>query len=482
VSVSQTNLSALRAVWQQTQANHLQPIKRLLNACGISYDSSAAVHSQQSIALLQLAAQEAGLKPAIDELFAGAKVNISEDCAALHMALRDPKPDYNLSIDSVTDIQTTRERMVNLTRSLHQGQLPNGDPVTDILHIGIGGSDLSSQLLSNALSQTNTNTPKTHFLSAPAIQWPQLAQQLNPATTLVIAVSKSFKTLETMHNLALVDTWQKHKNYRLAVTANTKCAKQHGFNDDQILPLWPWVGGRYAFSSAVSLTAAVSMGDPAFQDLLAGAYAMDQHFCTTELQHNLPVQMALTDFWQHVVGPYTARGVFAYDPRLGLLTRWLQQLETESNGKSVTAGGEPLEMPSAPLVFGGDGSDSQHSLYQMLHQGQHVWPLEFIGVQPTPDNSTSQLLFAQLQGQAKIFNEGSQTASKHTQLTGKRPVSITLLEQLSPWHLGALLAAYEHKTYCFARLIGCNPFDQWGVEAGKHSTNDILQRFNPAAS
>ncbi len=476
--VTQANLSALRSAWQQPDSLQSSPLTLPVTACGISYDSTAVVPSKKIAELLWQAAESAGLKQAINDLFAGTHVNISENRPALHMALRDPQPDYGLTPAAINDIHKVREQITTLAENLYYGQLPCGDQITDIIHIGIGGSDLSTRLLTKALGHFAKSTPRIHFLSSPASHWSILAEQLKPASTLVIVASKSFDTAETLHNMAMVNHWQNQQAHRIAITANLDAARQHGFDASQILPLWSWVGGRYGFSSAVSLASAVSMGASEFQALLAGAHAMDKHFCDTAIHQNLPVWMALTDFWQHVVGEYPARGVFAYDPRLSQLTNWLQQLETESNGKSVTATGEPLNMPGAPLVFGGDGSDAQHALYQMLHQGQTIWPLEFVGIQPQADNPTSQFLFAQLQGQAQTFVSGDQKASAHTRLHGKRPVSITLLERLDPWHIGALLAAYEHKTYCFAGLIGCNPFDQWGVEAGKRATQAALQNLN----
>ncbi len=476
MSVSQANLSALRSVWERTDVYQSLTEARQVAACGISFDGTAVVRSEQVADLLQQTAQQAGLKQAISELFAGAHINLSENRPALHMALRDPSPDYGLADDAIDDIFKARQQMAALTDSLHSGLLPSGEQIKDVIHVGIGGSDLSTRLLTRALGRSNRHTPDIHFISAPATYWSSVAERLNPATTLLIATSKSFTTAETLYNLAMITDWQNQQGYRLAVTANPEQALQHGFNQTEILPLWPWVGGRYGFSSAASLAAAVSMGNPDFQSLLAGAHAMDQHFQHTPLIENLPVWMALIDLWQHVAGPYQARGVFTYDPRLSVLTSWLQQLETESNGKSVTATGEPLNMPGAPLVFGGDGSDAQHALYQMLHQGQTTWPLEFVGVRPQVDNPTSQLLFAQLQGQAETFTGGDQNAPAHARLPGKRPVCITLLDQLDAWHVGALLAAYEHKTFCFGRLIGCNPFDQWGVEAGKRATRAALKK------
>lgn len=448
-----------------------------IETCGIEFDCTAALPSKAALSALLDAVSTTNLSSAISALFAGGVVNLSEQQPALHMALRDPEPSFGLSSTAIQEVLTSRERILELASHLRLGQLPSGELITDIIHIGIGGSDLSPRLLTQALANPQPETPRLHFLSTPASHWSQLATQLRPETTLVIAASKSFGTQEMLYNLNLVDCWLEGAGHRLAITANIDAAKQHGFTNKQILPLWNWVGGRYAFSSAISLIAAINMGASAFQAFLAGAHAMDQHFRQTPLENNLPIRMALVDFWRHIVQQLPGRGVFAFDSRLELLANWLQQLETESNGKQVDQYGAPLSIGSAPLVFGGNGSDAQHALFQMLHQGQHYWPLEFIGVRPQTDDPTSTLLYAQLCGQAQTFLKGDQTAEAHAQMPGGRPVVVTLLTKLDAWHMGALLASYEHKTFCFAHLIGCNPFDQWGVEAGKVATLSALQKL-----
>ncbi len=475
--VDQADFSALQAAWLAAQPDQPGCPEMALNSCGIGFDCSTVLPSQHTAGLLLKAAREAGLSDQINRLFSGKMVNLSENQAALHMLLRDPQASADLDNLNPTAILQARTHMLALADDLRQGRMPDGAPITDILHLGIGGSVLSPRLLLNALGDSQPGMPDIHFLSAPASQWSTLAAQLDPATTLVIAASKSFTTVETLHNLKLVDNWSGGRGQRLAITANPSEAARYGFASGQILPLWPWVGGRFAFSSAVSLVAAISMGSSAFRKLLRGAHAMDQHFRSAELEHNLPVWMALTDFWLHVVGDHPGRGVFSYDPRLSLLTAWLQQLETESNGKSVSQTGELLQCRGAPLVFGGDGSDAQHALFQMLHQGQACWPLELVGVRPGRAEATSQLLFAQLLGQAQTFRQGDQDAPPHQRLPGNRPVVTTLLDRLDAECLGALLAAYEHKTVCFAHLVGCNPFDQWGVAAGKQATQAALRQL-----
>lgn len=475
MAVSHSNLEALRAAWPSVAVEAPETVP--LHVCGIGFDARRIVPGRQLAERLLAAADQAGIAESIKALYAGDAINKSEQRPALHMALRDPQPAYRLNAAQSQAVVDTRERVLSLAESLRTGRMPDGTRITDIVHIGIGGSDLSPRLLSRALQHPGPNVPAVYFLSAPATNWPQLAEHLNPATTLVIAASKSFGTAETLHNLRLVRSWQQQQGATLAVTANADAALAQGFNTDQILPLWPWVGGRYAFSSAVSLVAAVAMGDTAFQQMLAGAHALDRHFRDAALSDNLPLNMALVDFWQHVIGGYPGRGVFTFDPRLGLLSAWLQQLEMESNGKSVDIHGQPLNMSGAPLVFGGDGSDAQHALFQMLHQGQTVWPLELVGVLPAADDAAAQLLYAQLQGQAETFRRGDPDAAAHARLSGGRPVSLTTLDKLDAWHVGALLAAYEHKTFCLAQLIGCNPFDQWGVEAGKRATVAALGRM-----
>lgn len=423
-------------------------------------------------ALQQLEAMADRILPAARAaLFAGEHVNRSENQPALHMALRAREPARYLHQQQATEVTATRQRMLHWADCLHQGHTPAGQHIRAIVHIGIGGSDLSPRLLQQALGLHTTSTPEIHYLSAPATDWPTLQQRLDPASTQVVVASKSLSTTETLHNWQLVRDWQQQMVPEIVVTAATDKALAMGVDAQHMLPIWPWVGGRYSFASAVSLSAAAAIGAAQFEALLAGAEAMDEHFLQQPMQRNLPVQLALLDFWNHCIRRFPARGVFTYHPALRLLSNWLQQLEMESNGKSVSNDGTALASPSGPLLFGGDGIQAQHAIFQLLHQGERDWPLQLIGVMPEPDNASMQMLFAQLLGQLQAFSAGSDYDGKASNplsyIRGQRPVSALLLPQLDAYTIGGLLACHEHKTFTLGSMIGCNPFDQWGVEAGK---------------
>jgi len=422
------------------------------------------------------------LPPARAALYRGEPVNHTEQQAALHMALRATEPEQFLPATTAKDLRAARKHMLHIADCLHHGRSPAGDNITDIVHIGIGGSDISTRLLQAALTVDQPKgikqLPEMHFMSGPELHWPALRSRLDPATTQVIVVSKSLGTTETLFNWNQLRAWQHLPE--LVVTAASDKASAMGINQEQILPLWPWVGGRYSFASAASLTAATAMGSARFNELLSGAENMDQHFMQRPLPENLPVQLALLDFWNHCIRRFPARGVFTYHPDLRLLSSWLQQLEMESNGKLVDQSGRPLQLPAAPLVFGGDGPQSQHAMFQMLHQGQRDWPLELVGVMPQAGDDGMQLLLAQLLGQWESLELGDANADPVVALPGQRPVTAMLLPNLNPHTLGKLLAAYEHKTFALACLIGCNPFDQWGVEAGKRATARIAAALSGA--
>ena len=427
---------------------------------------------------------ESILPAARSALYQGAVVNRSEQLPALHMALRAADPERFLPAATATEVLVGRQRMLQLADGLHHGRDGNERKITDIIHIGIGGSDLGPRLLLQALTAkqrpVNEQVPSLHFMSGPKLDWPTLRARLDPATTQVIVVSKSLGTTETLFNWQQLRAWQRLPE--LVVTAAPQRALAMGISRQQILPLWPWVGGRYSFASAVSLSAAAAIGSDQFEAVLAGAAAMDQHFLQQPVAANLPVQMALLDFWNHCIRRFPARGVFTYHPGLQLLSNWLQQLEMESNGKRVDQSGRCLQLPSAALLFGGDGPQSQHAMFQSLHQGQRDWPLELIGVMPQPGNDAMRLLLAQLLGQWESLHQGDDQPDPARALPGQRPVTAMLLPDLSAHTLGRLLAAYEHKTFTLASLIGCNPFDQWGVEAGKRSTARIVKALSDQPS
>jgi glucose-6-phosphate isomerase len=448
-------------------------------------------------------ARESGLEEARSQFFSGEDVNCTERRPALHMAFRDSGTVGLQGIGDADVARESQERMLRLAGVLHEGALPAGGSATvrDIVHIGIGGSLLGPRLLHEALAGREATVPNCHFLgSVDAHTREALLPTLDPATTVVIAVSKSFTTADTLMHARRFEQWLKSalgeleaKKRMFAVTEKVALATATGILPDQTLYLPPWVGGRYSLWSPVSLSAAAAMGPAAFRGMLAGAAAMDGHFRQAGLEENLPVLMGLLGVWHRNICGYGAWAVIPYDQRLRSLPAHLQQVIMESNGKSVKSNGSELVYGTAPVVFGESGTEAQHSLFQALHQGTETVPVNLVGV-IRPDHEDSEAheeLLANLLAQAtalatgrseretlaQISAEGgdAQKLLPHRSFAGNRPTEILLLDALNPASLGQLLALYEHKVFVESVIWGINAFDQWGVELGKQLAPDIRQ-------
>jgi glucose-6-phosphate isomerase len=435
---------------------------------GLSFDWSKT-HLDRTIVEQSLArAEDMRFVAARDALFAGEIVNSSERRPATHVAERGSgAPD---DVDLAT---ARRQRMRALVDAIEAGAF--GD-VTGILHIGIGGSVLGPALLVDALGR-RASPFRVRFLSnIDGAAFDDAVEPLDPATTLVVAASKTFTTLETLTNLQAARDWLRDGGVEdpdgrlIAVTASPEAALAQGIDETRILQFAEGVGGRYSLWSSVGLSAALGLGWGAFEELLEGAAEMDRHFRYTEPSRNLPLLAAFTDrLYARKFGCQT-RGVFAYDERLRLLPSYLQQLEMESNGKSVKLDGSPVDGPTAPVTWGGTGTDAQHAVFQLLHQGTVLVPVEFIAVIEAedslpPEHHRQLLLNAFAQGAALMA--GRESDDPHRSYEGNRPSTTILLERLDSRALGALLAFYEHRTFANAVLMGINPFDQFGVELGK---------------
>lgn len=446
-------------------------------------------------------AEHCGVEQQRKRLFAGEQVNLTEHRPALHMLLRGGCP-VPAGLPDADTAQAAMGRMLDLAESLHRGVLP-GDPdesITDIVHIGIGGSLLGTQLLHEALGGSDAGVPRVHFLgSVDAHPRARLLPQLDPARTLVVAASKSFTTGDTLRHARHLRDWLTDtvgaaacRKRMFAVTGAVAKAVEFGLDEDQVLYLPDWVGGRYSLWSPVSLGAAAAMGADSFQALLAGAADMDQHFQEAEMAGNLPVLLGLVGAWHRNGCGYPAWGVFPYDQRLRLLPSHLQQVIMESNGKSVTTDGRKVAAATAPVVFGECGTDAQHSVFQALHQGSDVVPVQFVGVvRPDHDDAEAHAeLLANMLAQATALACGRSAAETlaqmqragvagadallpHRTFSGNRPSEILLLDELSPTSLGRLLALYEHKVFVESVLWSINAFDQWGVELGKQLAPDV---------
>lgn len=411
-----------------------------------------------------------GLDSAVQRLFSGEVVNPSEDQPALHMALRAEHPDQWPGQGTGAGLSEQRARFLELAEQLHTGALG----LTDLIHIGIGGSDLGPRLLLEALGDSRSSV-RVHCLSTIDYRrLERLLQSIEPARTGLIVASKSFTTEETLLQARKVADWMGDyfRANAWAATARAERAVDFGFKREAVLDFPAWTGGRFSMWSSVGTSAAASMGRERFESLLAGAAAADRDFQRASrsgacdqlahhlagLMHGLRRELDLSTF-----------GVVAYDPRLALLGDYLQQLVMESLGKRVDLLDRPVRSPTAPLVFSGRGTDAQHAMFQALHQGNEVHPLLLVGTLADsgvdPEWQRTQL--AHLLGQAEAFAHGVQSERPCQELPGGRPVSLLMTDSLTPGKLGYLLASFEHAVFVLSVLWGINPFDQWGVEEGK---------------
>jgi glucose-6-phosphate isomerase len=412
-------------------------------------------------------------------LFDGEPVNPTEGRPALHTSLRGDLSPAAVARDARAQAQAARLRMHELIAALAAAG------VTDIVSVGIGGSDLGPRLAVDALSGPEPGRFRVHFLSnvdGAAAQ--RTLAGLDPKRSAVLLISKSFGTQETLLNGAILQQWLGDDGRLYAITTNAaRAASAFAIPAERILPMWDWVGGRYSLWSAVGLPIALAIGAEAFDELLAGAAEMDAHVLAAEPRGNLAAWHALTAIWNVNACGLATQAVMPYDERLKLLSNYLQQLVMESLGKSVRLDGTPVETQTVPVWWGGVGTDSQHSFFQALHQGTQIVPVDFIGVvrgdDPYVENHHARL--SNLLGQAEALANGQGNADPHRAYAGGRPSTMILLDSLTPRSLGALLALYEHSVYLQAVVWGINPFDQFGVELGKQVANRLLPAVKGAS-
>ena len=444
------------------------------DVAGIYFDWSKTHLDAGTVDRLLERADRMGFDRARDALFAGDVVNPSEGRPATHVAERGSgAPD---EVDLAT---ARRQRMRALVDAIEGGAF---GALTGILHIGIGGSLLGPALLVDALGRRASNLNVRFLSNIDGAAFDEAVRPLDPATTLVVVASKTFSTLETLANLNAARGWLRDGGVSdpdgrvVAVTAKPEAALEQGIDDTRILQFGEGVGGRYSLWSSVGLSAALALGWDAFEALLEGAAEMDRHFRFAEPRDNVALIGAFADRLYVEEFGCQNRAVFSYDERLQLLPFYLQQLEMESNGKSVTKDGAPVEWPTAPVTWGGTGTDAQHAVFQLLHQGTLTVPVEFIAVtesedEQDPDHHRLLLLNAFAQGAALM--EGRHADDPQRSYPGNRPSTTLLLQRLDARSLGALLAFYEHRTFANAVLMGINPFDQFGVELGKQIARQL---------
>jgi len=445
---------------------------------GIYFDWSKTHLDEDRIGKSIARAETTGFAAARDALFAGEIVNASEGRPATHIAERGNGAPVDVDLATAR-----RQRMRALVDAIEAGAF--GD-VSGILHIGIGGSVLGPALLVDALGR-GAPAYNVRFLSnIDGAAFDDAVKTLDPATTLVVAASKTFTTLETLTNLDAARAWLRRAGIAdpdsrlIAVTAKPEAALDQGIDETRILQFGEGVGGRYSLWSSVGLTAALALGWDAFEALLEGAAEMDRHFRFAEPAANVPLIAAFADrLYTEQVGCQT-RALFAYDERLRLVPFYLQQLEMESNGKSVTRDGKPVDQPTAPVTWGGTGTDAQHAVFQLLHQGTILAPVEFVAVRESDDAQDPEhhrLLLLNAFAQGAALMQGRESDDPQRSYSGNRPSSTVLLDRLDARSLGALIAFYEHRTFANAVLLGINPFDQFGVELGK----DIARQLSEGA-
>ncbi len=446
--------------------------------------SKNLIDRKTEFALIAKAAR-AGLEAKRDAMFKGDAINSTEGRAVGHVRLRDPS---DAEVRPVLDAFLAYADAIRLD-----------DHITDVVNIGIGGSDLGPAFAVRALDQFTNHKKRYHFVSnVDGHEMNAVLRQCKPASTLFIIASKTFTTAETMLNATTARAWflanggtadgssnLDTATHFCAVTTNVPAAKAFGI--DATFGFWDWVGGRYSLWSAIGLSIAIAIGGKAFRAFLSGAHAMDEHFKTTPLAQNLPVRLGLLDVHYRNELKFTSRNVAPYSSALARLPAYLQQLEMESNGKSVDANGKPLAMSTAPVVWGEAGTNGQHAFFQMLHQGTDVIPVEFVAVKtPTYDAGNIDVasqathhktLLANVIAQAQALMQGKADAGGHKNFAGNRPSTFILLDALTPKTLGALIALYEHRVFTSGVLWGINSFDQFGVELGKVLAKDVEMRL-----
>lgn len=470
-------------------------------------DYSKCAVDRTAMDLLLALAGAAGVQARRDAMFSAAHINTTEDRAVLHIALRN-RSDRPVTVDGrdvMDDVRAVLDAMAGFAEGIRSGTLTGatGKPFTDVVNIGIGGSDLGPVMATAALAPYHDG-PRLHYVSnVDGAHIRDTLGSLDPATTLIIIASKTFTTVETMTNAETARAWiaaglgeDAVGHHFAAVSTALDKVGRFSIPAERVFGFWDWVGGRYSLWSAIGLPIMIAVGPDAFREFLAGGHAMDEHFRTAEDRHNLPLLLGLIGYWHRVVKTYPTRAVIPYDQRLARLPAYLQQLDMESNGKSVAVDGSPVEVPTGPVVFGEPGTNGQHAFFQLLHQGTDIVPVEFIVAarahEPDLDTHHRMLLancFAQSEAlmRGRTFAEATAllqasgmdtdavaALAPHKVFSGNRPSLTIIHDRLTPHALGRLIALYEHRVFVEAQLFGINAFDQWGVELGKELATELL--------
>ncbi len=461
----------------------------------------------ETLALLRGLAERSGLAERRDAMLSGGKVNLSENRAALHTALRAPR-DRVIKVDGrdvVPEVHAVLDRVLAFAEAVRSGDRAGADgaPFRDVVHIGIGGSVLGPAMISQALTPYHHDRARVHFVSnVDGADLHDTLKRLEPARTLFLIASKTFTTQETMLNAATARRWitgalgeDAVGAHFAALSSNPDAVAAFGIAETNTFGFWDWVGGRYSTWSAIGLPVAIAVGAAHFRDLLAGAHAMDAHFAGEPPERNIPLTLGLLGVWHRSILGRASSAVIPYDQRLTRLTAHLQQVDMESNGKSTRLDGTPATVPTAGVLWGEAGTNVQHSFFQLLHQGTDIIPVDFlVAASPHEDlPGHHDLLLANCLAQSQALMLGRSAAdaerllleagaepararalAPHRAFTGNRPSTTILYRKLTPRTLGMLIALYEHKVFTQGAVWGINSFDQWGVELGKELANRLL--------
>ncbi len=481
-----------------------------LQACGLLLDFSKNRVTPETMQLLGALAKAADVEALRDAMLHGEPINLTEGRAVLHTALRAPKGSVAMTggRDVIADVHDVLERMGRFAEAVRGGSLrgTGGKQITDVVNIGIGGSDLGPAMVTRALSPYHDG-PRLHFVSnVDGAHLADTLKHLDPSSTLFLVASKTFTTLETMTNARSARDWLVAALgeaavgvHFAAISTNLAAVEAFGISRDRVFGFWDWVGGRYSVWSAIGLPVLIAVGPKRFGEFLAGAHAMDRHFTTAPLERNMPAILALLGIWYRNFWGFPSHAVLPYDQRLERFAAYLQQLDMESNGKRVTRDGRLVDGETGPVVWGEPGTNGQHAFYQLLHQGTTVVPCDFL-VAANPhespdrgmaDHHTQLLANCLAQGEALMRGktldeakaellasgmsvEAADNLAPHKVFPGNRPSNTFLYAKLDPATLGSLIALYEHKVFVQGAIWGINSFDQWGVELGKKLAGEIM--------
>jgi glucose-6-phosphate isomerase len=504
--------TALEAQHRELAGTHLRELfaedpdrgtRLRAEAVGLHLDYSKNRVTDETMALLVALAEQSGLRAHIDAMFAGRHINVSEDRAVLHVALRMPRGAELVvdGVDVVAEVHQVLDRMAAFSDQVRSGGWTGytGKRIRNVVNIGIGGSDLGPVMAYDALRHYSNRNLTMRFVSnIDSTDFVEATRDLDPAETLFIVSSKTFTTLETMTNAHSARDWivgglgdeAAISRHFVAVSTNAEAVKAFGIDTANMFGFWDWVGGRYSMDSAIGLSTMVAIGPEHFGDLLAGFHAMDEHFRTAPFAESLPVIMGMLAVWYRNFFGCQTIGVMPYDQYLVRFPAYLQQLTMESNGKHVTLQGLPVEADTGAIYWGEPGTNGQHSFYQLIHQGTTIIPVDLIGFAKTanPLGEHHDLLSANVFAQAKALAFG-RTAEEvraegtpeavvpHRVMEGNRPTNVILAELLTPFRLGTLVALYEHSVFTQGTVWGIDSFDQWGVELGKVLARQIAPQL-----